>query len=63
MRHFMNEDRADAAAAAVLARALCQCPLLEELKLWNLYLRCTLLLVHTIFHCWWQLSLSELPAA
>jgi hypothetical protein len=27
-------------AAEALARALCQCPLLQELKLWHLYLGC-----------------------
>jgi hypothetical protein len=33
-------EKDDTSAAEALARALCQCPLLEELKLWHLYLGC-----------------------
>ena len=40
--HYVKHDTT---AAEALTRALCRCPLLEELKLWDLYLGCALLLV------------------
>ena len=45
MWHMGNSMTTDTAAADALTRALCQCRLLEELKLSYLYLGCVFVLV------------------
>ena len=57
---FRGTDQiSDPTAADSLAKALCRCPQLEELKLWQLYLRCALLVAcvaHGMAHLQRQLT-------